>query len=439
MFELFETPSKVEVQQAEFNRLLGYPKGHVLEGRSQQLAAEARRWYAEHGRPWFYARHVESVELRDGRVLVAGVEFASPQLHEQLAAAEVRSVAVVAVSAGPECEAQAQLYWREEKPDEYFFTETYGSAVVENLVTVAAGRLCAWADQNKMAALPHYSPGYSGWDISDQGKMWEVLNRGRTRPLPGALEVMTTGMLVPKKSLLALFGLTTQLERAKQLQTFIPCENCALDPCRYRRAPYLNGLPLMEEVRPSHRSDNEAGQSLREKPELEPATKYSLNLGALRKWSKERLRLERLPDGSIKAAFRYDGTTCSNMGRPLAFDYQVRLGSQADQYRILEQSCAPSAGDVGYQSMCEYLRDATSLMGKIESEKPLLGRPLQEVLRWQRVSSPSGCYCEPEMRMHKWGLVFEVLHFALARFEIEGKVVQDTVQDAKGVVHTSPG
>jgi hypothetical protein len=32
-------------------------------------------------------------------------------------------------------------------------------------------------------------------------------------------------------------------------------------------------------------------------------------------------------------------------------------------------------------------------------------------------------------------LVFEVIHFALARFENEAKAVQD----AKGVVHTSPG
>jgi hypothetical protein len=150
---------------------------------------------------------------------------------------------------------------------------------------------------------------------------------------------------------------------------------------------------------------------------LDPAAKYSLNLNALRKWSKERLQLERLPDGDIRASFHYDGTTCSNMGRPLSFDYHIRLAPPGEHYRILELSCVPSAGDTGYQSMCEYLRDEPSLMGKIESEKPLLGRPLEEVLHWQRVSSPAGCYCEPEMRLHKWGLVFEVLHFALAQKE----------------------
>jgi hypothetical protein len=415
MFELFDSHPKIKVQPAEFNRLLGFPPGRVLEGRSQELTQEVRHWYEQHGRPWLYARHVGEVDLRDDWVRVAGVEFASRQLHEQLAAAEARSVVVVAVSAGPECEAQAQVHWREEKPDEYFFTEIYGSAVVEHLVTVAAGQLCAWADQSQMAALPHYSPGYSGWDVSDQNKMWAVVNRGRTGPLPGELDVMATGMLRPKKSLLALFGLTTQLERAKKLRSMIPCESCALEPCRYRRAVYRNGPSPMDEGRSLQSPDR--AQRDEKQAALDPAAKYSLNLAALRKWSKERLRLERLPDAGIKASFHYDGTTCSNMGRPLSFDYHVRLGPPADHYRILELSCAPSAADTGYQSMCEYLRDAPSLMGKIESEKPLLGRALEEVLHWQRVSSPAGCYCEPEMRLHKWGLVFEVLHFALAQRE----------------------
>ena len=105
MFELSDNRPKVEVSQTEFNRLLGFPPGHLLEGRARDLAAEVRHWYALHGRPWFYARQVSDVELRDGRVIAAGTEFASPRLHDQLAAAEVCSVVVVAVSAGSECEA----------------------------------------------------------------------------------------------------------------------------------------------------------------------------------------------------------------------------------------------------------------------------------------------------------------------------------------------
>ena len=54
-------------------------------------------------------------------------------------------------------------------------------------------------------------------------------------------------------------------------------------------------------------------------------------------------------------------------------------------------------------------------MAAIEREKPLLGRPLSEVLSWKRAVSPAGCYCEQEPRHHKWGLVLETIHYALTR------------------------
>jgi hypothetical protein len=389
-----------------------------LEGRSLELAEEARRWYAEHGRPWIYAQQSNDLQLLGSRVVVAGVEFSSKLLHEQLAAAEASSVVLLAVSAGPECEELAQGHWSAEKPDEYFFTEIYGSAVVEALVAAANGQICAWADQRQMAALPHYSPGYTGWDVADQGKLWALLNRGVSRPFPGELEVLSTGMLRPKKSLLALVGLTSRLDLARKLRRLIPCENCSLEPCSYRRAAYRNALQDAgdgsESADSEHPGPGLDGQAI---PSLQPAVKYSVNLRALRKWSQERLRLECMGDSSIRASFRYDGTTCSNMGRPLAFDYHIRLAPQQEQYRILELSCEPSENNDGFQSMCEYIRDADSLMANIQSEKPLLGRPLAEVLIWQRAASPSGCYCDEGMRMHKWGLVFEVLHFALAQNE----------------------
>jgi hypothetical protein len=36
------------------------------------------------------------------------------------------------------------------------------------------------------------------------------------------------------------------------------------------------------------------------------------------------------------------------------------------------------------------------------------------------VPSSAGCYCEPNSRTYKWGLVLETIHFALARGGDEG-------------------
>ena len=63
--------------------------------------------------------------------------------------------------------------------------------------------------------------------------------------------------------------------------------------------------------------------------------------------------------------------------------------------------------------MCEYLNDAEAFMSRIESEKPLLGKPLNDVLTWTRPYNPSACYCSADSREHKWGLVFEVIHHTL--------------------------
>jgi len=228
----------MEIQESEYQRLLGYPKNHPLEGRARELADDAQAWFDKNGRPWICAQEISSLEINSGSARIGGIEFSSKKLREILFEAGAHSLLLVAVSAGKECEEHARALWNEGKPDEYFFLETYGSAVVEQLITVASSHICAWADENQMAALPHFSPGYSGWDIAEQLPLWELFQKNFGGAFPHELEVLDSGMLRPKKSLLAVIGLTRDLEKARQFRKLIPCENCSLPNCRYRRAPY---------------------------------------------------------------------------------------------------------------------------------------------------------------------------------------------------------
>ena len=381
---------RVDVQPAEYFRLLGYPRDHMPEGRACELAEWARHWYEEHGRPWVYTQEASSVGLSAETVRIEGADFSSRRLHQSLLEAEAHTVVLAAVSAGPEAEQEAQKLWREEKPDEYFFLEVFASAVVEHLVTITGAELCASAEERGMAVLPHYSPGYSEWDVAEQGRLMALMGA-----LPGDLEVLDSGALRPKKSQLAVFGLTRQTGLLRRLTDLSPCENCSFGPCQYRRAPYRRsrlGLPELPVV--AERS-------------------YSTSRKALKRWAAERLVLADGGDGAVVARFRYDGTTCTNMGRALVFEYRVKLGPRENGYPILEQSCAPAGEDPGYQYMCQYVASPAPLMEAIAREKPLLGRPLGEVLAWARPASPAGCYCDATSRDHKWGLVLETIHFAL--------------------------
>jgi len=407
-FEWRDNAPTVAVEEAEYKRLLGFPAAYPLEGRARELADWAREWYGRNGRPWIFAHNARSLEIGDEALTVDGASFASRRLREQLAEAQASRAALVAVSAGPECETQARKLWQEDKPDEYFFLEIFGSAAVEHLITQTGARLCAWADERGLAVLPHYSPGYTGWEMSDQVKLMALLRSGLQGTV--ALEALETGMLRPKKSLLALFGLTDRLELARSVATLIPCENCSFAPCRFRRAPFSRSAPQLEDVRRLQPTAATNGS-----PGLSANAKYSIHPRALRKWAEQRLELSFRADGGVDAVFRYEGTTCSNLGRPLQYDYRIRLGPSGRGYPILRAECAPAEGDTGHAQQCEYLSRPEALAKSVASERPLLNQPLNDVLTWHRGYSPAGCYCEAASRAHKWGLVYEVIHFALVQ------------------------
>ena len=409
MIELASTLPDVNVQQSEYARLLGYPRDWVFEGRAKELADWARNWYAKNGRPWVFARQAEAVEISDAAICIEGVSFSSKALRESMREAEAHSAVLVAVGAGPEAEEGAHRRWEEGKPDEYFFLEMFASAVVEHLTTMTGANLCDWAERHEMVVLPHYSPGYPEWDVAEQSELLALIKRHQA--LPSCVEVLESGMLRPKKTLLAVFALTRHGEHLRRLTDLVPCENCSFGPCQYRRAPY----------RRAPRSNSERVPEPRVAA-LEVDAAYTVNAKALERWSKERLSMQTHDDGTIDAEFRYDGTTCTNMGRPLTFLYSVKLGSRDEGYPIREQRCVPVPGDTGHKQMCQYIKDGPALMTAVEREKPLEGQRLDAVLSWHRTPDAAGCYCEASSRLHKWGLVLETIHYALAKQELGDKL-----------------
>src|SRR5262249_5321389 len=146
-----------------------------------------------------------------------------------------------------------------------------------------------------------------------------------------------SGMLSPKKSLIAVFGLTRHTDQIRRLTELIPCESCSYLSCEYRRMAYSRSRSrrTIEAVGGAIANSNGAAHT---SPPLNLSATYSTHVRALKRWADERLKFKCHPDGSLEAFFRYDGTTCTNMGRPLAFDYRVKLGPKHERYPIVEQS-----------------------------------------------------------------------------------------------------
>ena len=416
MKELIDTNPDTRVIEKEYKRLLGYPVDFEINERSRDLIDWAREWYNNNGKPWAYAVRIDELETKKEIISINGLELTSKKLCQQFTEVEVHSVMILAVSAGKECEQKAQQLWIEGKPDEYFFLEVYGSAVVEHLVATTGFRFCEWAEENNMMVLPHYSPGYPGWKVEDQKGILQLIEQSKTQNLPGNIQLLESGMLNPKKSMLAVFGITKQVGKVQNLKELIPCESCSLTKCNYRRVSYKNPRKQIEDIQQlqsvSKKYSNEKGNF---NSVLTQNANYTVSIKALQKWSDERLQLNILDDNSIEAKFRYEGTTCSNMGRKIEFDYDIRLSSSTEGNKIIHLDCKPSEGEDGFKFMCEYITNPKVIRNDIETEKPLLGKSLNEVLNWKREFSPSGCYCKSDSRMHKWGLALEVLHYTLVQ------------------------
>ncbi len=392
LIENLDRDPRVDVPEHEFRRLLGYPAGHQPGERATELAHQTRAWFAAHGRPWVYLREA-SLDLSDQRLLIDGVTFDSPRLHAHLLKAGAQRVMLAAVSAGHAIVDRSAALWKDSKPDEYFFAEVYGSAVVEALVAGLSGRICDIAEPAGLMAIPHYSPGYAGWDVAEQNRLFDVVTKNLGTGFPEPVEVLSSGMIKPKKSLLGIFGLIPRTAEALATPGLIPCE-----PCQYRRAAYIHSPVAIEEPRP-----------------LNPNAQYTISRKALGKWVDQRVTLAPQSDGKIQARFRFDGSTCSNMGQPLAFDYEVTLAPAAEHHRILDTRCAPAPGDTGHTHQCAYLSNPQRTLASIAEPPALLGHPLDDILTWQRETRQSGCYCDASSRAHKWGLALETIHYALVQ------------------------
>lgn len=407
----------VDVSDYEYYRMLGYPKGHVPEGRACEIAEATRAWYAENGTPWTYAREI-TVGWDAETLLLDGSPFPSPSLAHYFQIHRVKRAFVLAANPGNALPALANTHWEAGRPDEYFFAEVYGTAVAEVLFARTSHEICAEAAASGLVPLEHYLPGYGGWDIAEQPALHRLIFRTPDSTPPEPIEVLPSGMPRPKKVMLAIAGLAPDSPALRRDPDLVPCGGCGLEACTFRRVPYQHA-PSIAIDRAFPPVAEEMARDASPSPTMEfPLTTdavYTVNRRALRKWADERVRLDPRADGGWDALFRFDGSTCSNLGHPLAFDYRVELGPVEDGFPIRATSCTPADGDEGHRQMCAYLKDAEAVMGRIADPPPLLGQPLDAILHWDRQARQSGCYCDAGSRVHKWGLAFESIHFALVQ------------------------
>jgi hypothetical protein len=301
-------------------------------------------------------------------------------LANGLARASVHAIIVVAVAAGRAVDQRIDELWKSNRPDEAMFLNAYAIALVEHLREQTGAHLSSIFRKENMTVLPHYSPGYEGWDLADQARLFRLLcgNEPATR---SPLELLSSGGLIPSKSTLAVYGLSHRTDFSEDLDQFWTCRSI-----------------------PVSGHDQADGYAFPEK--------------ALSRWRDTRLRITAQGADELLATFHFDGSTCSNMGIPLEFDYKVALRRDRNHgYHLVNCDCEPSDDHMGYQSMCAFLDKPERFMSQLAAHHPMIGRPLHEALTWRAPTSPAGCLCTKASQDHKWRIVLQTIHDALENHE----------------------
>ncbi len=359
-------------------RHLGLPAETGLDDKTLPLADGAGEWYQEHGQPWIHSRLAPIREIKEDSIcLDDGTLLSSRVLAEGARRSGTHSISILAVSAGVEVEDRIAELWAEDKPDEAMFLNAYADALTEHLRSLEAEKVLERFSAGDMTVLPYYSPGYDGWDLVDQASLLNTISD----KLPGPLEVLPSGGLKPAKSTLAVFA--------------VAC----------------TGLP---EGGDDYWQDIYRELSVNQSPGNEDSS-YAFSSRALEGWEKKRLELSEAGD-NLQAIFRFDGSTCTNLGLPLRFEYRVDLSrEESGGWRLEEFACEPHPEDTGHRGMCSYLADAEGILEKTRQAPLLPGRSLGEVLEWTPPSSPAGCLCSQSSRDHKWRIVLQTLHYSLLK------------------------
>jgi len=140
---------------------------------------------------------------------------------------KANSVAVFACTAGHEVHAAYAAFMADGDPLKAYIMDTIGTVVVEKAMNRIAAELEEHAAQSGLRCTNRYSPGYCGWHVGEQQKLWSLLPIGYC-----GITLTSASLMTPVKSISGMIGLGQDVNKAPYA-----CSGCPMEHCLYRSRP----------------------------------------------------------------------------------------------------------------------------------------------------------------------------------------------------------
>ena len=216
--------SVIRVEQNNILRLLGIPEGradeyvigivHSVLQKCHEICAP-QIVYTIYDNPVFL--------LGSGEMKVGELVFA---LNKMVTAALARSssVAFFIGTCGDQIEKYSKTLMRDGNTLESLIADFAGSEMAECIAEYAHNKIEKDAARQGLLITNRYSPGYCNWPVSDQQKVFLLM-----QPETCGVTLTTSSLMLPVKSVSGITGLGKSVTKSDYA-----CARCEMDHCLYR-------------------------------------------------------------------------------------------------------------------------------------------------------------------------------------------------------------
>ena len=222
-------PDQIRIDRRILARLLGYSGGNLPEPYPELIEHELGFLSDCDDIPGGY-RIFEGVaiDLKNGILNTGDIDFkVGHTIAGFLKGSE--SLAFFFCTAGRKISERSDQLMKEGQVLEGYICDLLGSLAVEAAMDVMAGELRREAEQSGLRVTNRYSPGYCGWQVSEQHKLFELFPPGFS-----PVTLTPSALMVPVKSVSGVIGLGKTVKYRKYL-----CDACNSQNCIYRNIKYI--------------------------------------------------------------------------------------------------------------------------------------------------------------------------------------------------------
>ena len=164
-----------------------------------------------------------SIKIESGKLELNNISFHLDKIiAKQLT--KCTSIAFIVVTLGKKYDDWINQYFKRGDPFQGYIADTIGSEMVENAADYIESLVENETKKINLNSTNRYSPGYCGWNVSEQHKFFSLLPQKFC-----GIELSDSALMNPVKSVSAIIGIGKDCEK-KDYQ----CSLCSMENC-YKR------------------------------------------------------------------------------------------------------------------------------------------------------------------------------------------------------------